>query len=73
MLHRELDSRAFGTTPEETVVPPWHHRDSWSSLAESWPMCVAATRTVDSLLAVKTPEVAVPRPWRHRNNSVMIR
>ena len=45
MLHRGLDSRAFGTTPEETVVPPWHHRDLWSTLGDSWSMCVAATRT----------------------------
>jgi hypothetical protein len=71
MLHRGLDSRAFGTTSEETVVPPWHHRDPWSSLAESWSMYVAATRNVDSMLAT-TPEDAVPPPWRHRDYSTSI-
>jgi hypothetical protein len=45
MLHRGLDSRAFGTTPEDTVVPLWHHRDPWLTLTDSSSMCVAATRT----------------------------
>jgi hypothetical protein len=65
-LHRGPDSRTFGTTPEETVGPPWHHRDPWSTLASSWSMRVAATRNRDSLLAAKLQKTRC----RHRGGWV---
>jgi len=66
-LNERPDSRAFGKTPDGTVVPRWHNRERWSS--HQGRSMKAAIRSEDSLRSGKTPDGTVWPQRHHRMRS----